>query len=256
MKSTLPLVARTNRPLPPAHSSGVDREPSRDSSSLRISSFRSSIKAFIKVAEAKTPTEFAIGTLLTEFGFQKRRMYDIVSVGTAIGCCQKASVDSIFWMGLSKTPGTFLKIQLDAGADVPTASLDQIIRSENNVSISRLTVCFVLCFLALNESTLEIKHISRYLSRRTNRHKSILCTLYQIAHILEAAGVIHRSLVPGQLTVSFRYFSPVNLKKVDADGNERSPYAIGSILNQSDPVDELVYQKRRSEFRRQGSTRL
>jgi hypothetical protein len=83
--------------------------------------------------------------------------------------------------------------------------------------------------------------------------------LYQIAHILEAAGVIHRSLVPGQLTVSSRYFAPVDLQKVNEDGNGMSPYAIGSILNHFDPVDELVYQKRRSEFmaefRKQGSTR-
>jgi hypothetical protein len=186
-------------------------------------------------------------------------MYDVVSVGTAIGCCQKASVDSIFWTGLAKIPGTFLQIQLDAGANVPTASLDQIIRSENNVSISRLTVRFVLCFLALNEPTLEIKHLGRYLSRRTGRHKSTLCKLYQIAHILEAAGVIRRSLIPGQLTLSGRYFAPVDLKKVNEDGNVRSPYAIGAILNHSDPFDELVYQKRRNEFmaefHKQGSTR-
>jgi hypothetical protein len=139
----------------------------------KFDSFRNSIQKFIQVAGATTPTEYQISPLLTDFGFQKRRIYDVVSVGTAIGCCQKASVDSIFWMGLS----TFLKIQLDAGADVPTATLDQIIRSEKYVSIFRLTLCFVLCFLAPNESTLKMKHMSRYLSRRTGRYKLTLCKL-------------------------------------------------------------------------------
>jgi hypothetical protein len=175
-------------------------------------------------------------------------MYDVVNVGLAIGCCQKISIDSIFWNGLSKVSPTLLKMQSDVGADLPTTPLDQIIRSENNVSISRLTIGFVLCFLALREPTLEIKHISRYLSRRTGRNKSTLCKLYQIAHILEATGIVQRSLVPGQLTIVDRFFAPIELKKLQEEPNSKSPYAIGSILNHSDPRDEIVYQKRKAEF--------
>jgi hypothetical protein len=215
---------------------------------LKVDSFRSSIQAFVRVAESVGPSEYPIASLLGDFGFQKRRMYDVVSVVSAIGCCQKISIDSIFWNGLSKVSSTLLKIQSDLGADLPTTPLDQIIRSENNVSISRLTIGFVLCFLALREPILEIKQISRYLSRRTGRHKSTLCKLYQIAHILEATGIIHRSLVPGQLTMVDRFFTPIELKKLQDEPNSRSPYAIGSILNHSDPRDEIVYQKRKSEF--------
>jgi hypothetical protein len=72
--------------------------------------------------------------------------------------------------------------------------------------------------------------------------------LYQIAHILEATGIIHRSLVPGQLTIVDRFFVPIELKKLQEEPNRRSPYAIGSILNHSDPRDEIVYQKRKGEF--------
>jgi hypothetical protein len=124
--------------------------------------------------------------------------------------------------------------------------------STTTVSISTLTVGFVLCFLALRMRTLDIKQVSRYLSHQTGRQKSRLCKLYQIAHILEAAGVITRSEVAGEIVIVEKFFAPVDLKDP-----AKNPFAIESILNRARPGEEQTLQNRRSDFCAQaGASRL
>jgi hypothetical protein len=219
--------------------------PSPDDSAVSDrDSFRCSIRSFLQSAESSLPTNYPIPHLVTEFGFQKRRLYDVLSVLAAVGCCQKVSSDSVVWLGLWNVPRTLQSIQIECGADSPIATLDQVVESQSSVSISKLTVGFVLCFLAMRQQTLDIKHISRYLSRRTGRHKSTLCKLYQIAHILEAAGIIAKGTVPGQLAITPKFFCLVDLRIPDGP----NPFAIGAILNQKEAEKEGIVQRRRNEF--------
>jgi hypothetical protein len=95
-------------PIPIHCSSGVlgslslDREtqhhglppPSDDNSEL-LTAFRSSIRAFIRRAESSQPSEFSIAQLLREFRFQRRRLYDVISVFRALGSCRMIAVDLI-----------------------------------------------------------------------------------------------------------------------------------------------------------------
>jgi hypothetical protein len=213
-----------------------------------VESFRSSIQAFVRLAESNVPADYLVSQVLNDFHFQRRRMYDVVSVFCAIGCCQKVSVDLIRWIGMLKVPLALMKLQRDAGADSPDSTLDAIIGSHTTVSISRLTGTFLLCFLALRMRRLDIKQISRYLSRKAGRYKSILCKLYQIAHILEAARVITRSEIPGQLTIDDKYFAPVDINVVDKFHEGKNPYGIDSILNHIGPAEKQILLKRRTDF--------
>jgi hypothetical protein len=218
-------------------------DPEGSPSPDAIDTFGTAIQAFVRVAESRPPGEYKISRLLTDFGFQKRRMYDVMSVLSAIGCLRKTSADSMFWQGLSAVPATLTKLQRDAGVDSPATPLDRIVGSHNNVSIFGLTVGFLLCFLSLRQPALDIKHITQYLCRRTGRHKTTLCKLYQIAHILESAGVFQRSDVPGQLEFVGTFFAPIDLQ------GDQNPFAITSILNHSESMEDLVFQRRMADFR-------
>jgi hypothetical protein len=211
-------------------------------------SFRSAIQAFVSYAESNASDEYSISRLLTKFHLQKRRMYDVTSVLTVIGCCEKMSVDSIRWVGLSRIPFALLKLQREAGAESGETTLDAIIGSCAIVSISSLTRQFVLCFLVLHLATMDIREISRYLSRKTGRRKSTLCKLYQIAHILEAASVLIRSDVPGSITLVDRFFTPVDIIAMARPAIGQSPYAIDSILNHENHNVETITARRRKEF--------
>jgi hypothetical protein len=212
------------------------------------SNFRDRIQAFVRLAESNVPADHSVSQVLSKFSLQKRRMYDMLSVFCVIGCCQKVSIDLIRWIGLSKIPLALMKLQRDAGADSPDSTLDAIISSHTQVSIQPLTVGFLLCFLALRVQTLDIKQISDYLSRENGRHKSTLCKLYQIAHILEAARVITRTKIPGQLTVVDQYFAPVDIQVTERFQQGKNLYGINFILNQIGPAERQILLKRREDF--------
>jgi hypothetical protein len=210
-------------------------------------SFAKSIRAFVCSAESNPPTEYSISRLVTDFRFQKRRLYDVMSVLCAVGCCRKVSADSVQWMGMCRVSRTLLQLQRDARADCEIP-LDSIIPSHATVCISALTVSFLLCFLALHIRTLRIKQVSRYLSRKSRRHKSTLCKLYQIAHILEASGIVVPSDAPGDVSIVDRYWAPLELNIPDEGPKPLSPFRIQAVLNRYRPAEERILLQRRMEF--------
>jgi hypothetical protein len=183
---------------------------------------------------------------MRNFGFQRRRMYDALGVFTAIGCCRRVSGDTIVWHGMSCVAPTLLRLQQSVHADFPDVSLNEIVGRQNDVSISALTTAFILCFLGLQKRTLDIKHISRYLSRQSGRSKSTLCKIYQIAHILEAAGVVERSDVPREITIAHQYFAVISLTLGCV--KPQNLYAISSILVQAPLTREEILSKRAVDF--------
>jgi hypothetical protein len=224
------------------------RSADSDMRAPAIDTFRTSIQAFVGDAEAHLGSEYPMSHLLARFGFQKRRFYDVVCVLSAIGCCEKRSIDAVFWFGQSRIPTALHKLQMDAGAHLAASTLDSIIGSSDTVSISPLTNQLMLCFLVLQMATLDIRHISRYLSRHTRRYKSTLCKLYQITHILEAAGIIDRSEIPGQLTMTPRYFVPIDVESGRGAPIGSCAYSIDALLNHSHSMIRDAIQARRGDF--------
>jgi hypothetical protein len=206
--------------------------------------FRSCIQDLVKHAEARVPEEYSVTFLIATFHLQKRRMYDVMSVLSAIGCSQRGTGDVLIWNGFVNVRATFHKLQKEAHADSADATLNEIVGCQSDVSISGLTVAFILCFLALQRCKLDIKHISRYLSRYSGREKSTLCKLYQIAHILDAAGVLERSAVPREVTIANRFFIPIELSAE----TPKSLYCLEALLVHAEPVKERVLRKRTEEF--------
>jgi hypothetical protein len=145
-------------------------------------------------------------------------------------------------------PSTFLRLQKEARADAPDVTLNEIVGCQTDVSIAGLTVAFILCFLALQKSNLDIKYTSRYLSRWSGREKSTLCKLYQIAHILEAAGILKRSTVPREVRLVDRFFTPIEINHSKSGENPRNMYTLESLLVHVRPATEKILEKRMNEF--------
>jgi hypothetical protein len=124
--------------------------------------------------------------------------------------------------------------------------LNQIVRSQSKISISRLIIGFLLCFLALRQASLDIKQISRYLCRKTGHHKST--KLYQIAPILETAGAMQLSVVPRQLTIIKLFFTPIDFKNFRDQSITCSPSAIHVILDHFDPLEDQLLEKSKRDF--------
>jgi hypothetical protein len=72
--------------------------------------------------------------------------------------------------------------------------------------------------------------------------------LYQIAHILEAAGVLERSTIPREVTLVDRFFRPIEIHDNSSGENAKHLYALESLLVHVRPATERILEKRMNEF--------
>ena len=168
------------------------------------------------------------------------------NVFESIGCCGKINSENIKWFGLSRIPETLESIQLSLRVNNPAATLDDIFQTQKNISISNLTVSFLLCYLVMRISAVDIKHVAMFLSRSNQRYKTTLCKLYQVTHILEAAGIIQRSMMPCVMVLDPKYLVFVKMGEAQVP----DPTSISYFLNDHKSNNELIYaiEKRRVEF--------
>ena len=208
--------------------------------------FKRAIFNFIAEAESNIGQEMNINKICKMYEFQRRRFYDVVNVFESIGCCGKINSENIKWFGLSRIPETLESIQLSLRVNNPAATLDDIFQTQKNISISNLTVSFLLCYLVMRISAVDIKHVAMFLSRSNQRYKTTLCKLYQVTHILEAAGIIQRSMMPCVMVLDPKYLVFVKMGEAQVP----DPTSISYFLNDHKSNNELIYaiEKRRVEF--------
>jgi hypothetical protein len=206
--------------------------------------FKKAIEIFVRNLEVHGPAEYSISRLLIDYEFQRRRFYDVMSVLSAVGCCSRVSSSSLRWLGRAHVPAALVRLQRNAGADSPDATLNEIIGVGPFASISELTVALVLCLLVLRMSSLCIKRASRFLTRG-KRWKSTLCKVYQIAHILEAAEIMERSGDGGNVGLAPPFFNPIEINLVEQGVN---PFGVTSMLNCDGPEEEVILHIRRRQF--------
>jgi hypothetical protein len=102
--------------------------------------------------------------------------------------------------------------------------------------------------LALHIQTLDIRQAARYLARTSGRNKTTRCKLYQIAHILGAAGILTRSGIMGQVTIVDRVYVPIDLNIPD----DKAPFGISSMLNRPHVAHQFL-ESRRLEFQNESA---
>lgn len=186
--------------------------------------FASSIKKFIAYVEENQNSTCSLIHLCKEFHFQRRRFYDVINVLEALNFCKKTGVDEMVWYGRANFKKMLLQIKKSSIKEENT--FDQCI------SISVLTVRFIKSFFTFNSQTINIKDIGNYLSRENGRTKTTTCKLYQIAHILEAASVVEKTIMPGEIRLPEEYF------KIE-ESQPRIPFTIEQLLNTPAPIKPM-----------------
>ena len=214
--------------------------------------FKLSIQAFVRDVESKPIGKHTLSSIRDKYDFQRRRLYDVIRVFEAIGCCVKTGIDTIIWLGLKNIYPTLLQLAKDNHVFDKEITIDRVLQNDSSISISKLTQNFLLTYFALNENCLDIRAIASFISKNTGRYKSTLCKLYQITYILECIGVVIRKPeVAGFLTIGDGYF--VDSSK---ENHKQKPQAsildINSLLNNPQPLKESDEEDyitlRRNEF--------
>lgn len=202
--------------------------------------FRNTIQAFVNTV--KKGSSYTITKICEEFKFQRRRLYDVINVLESVGCCKKASIDSIIWKGIDGITPMLLEQQEIYRINRLDVRLGDLFQEERCISIGHLTIVYMMMFFALRQQGLDLRAIAVYLSRNNGRFKTTLCKLYQISHILEAAGIIRRGILAGETSLCDRFF------KFAAPDSAGRLMSISMLLNR--PRDDLVdwVEQRRKEF--------
>ena len=179
-------------------------------------SFKLSIYNFVTFADMHSYCTFTMTYLCEKFGFQKRRLYDVINVFEAIGMCKKTTVDTVLWIGRFAIASKINKMK----DKCQSASQDLIVSNEKCISISHLTTALINSFIINNSQIVDLKTVASLFSQGNNRFKTTLCKLYQISHILEAAKIVCKTESPGKIALSMHVFAP-------------NPYTQHGVLDQA-----------------------
>ena len=161
--------------------------------------FASSIKKFINYVDSQPNSTCSLTNLCKDFNFQRRRFYDVINVFEALNFCKKTGVDEMVWYGRAPFKKFLSQIKNNIIQDLDS-NYDQCI------SISGLTIRFIKFFFQFNTQTINIKDVGNFLSRENGRTNTTTCKLYQIAHILEAASVVEKTVMPGEIKLLDEYY--------------------------------------------------
>jgi hypothetical protein len=204
-------------------------------------SFRNGIRTFVKDAEEgmMLNNTHYITKVCQQYNIQKRRLCDVIIVLEKVGMCQKTTADTLTWLGIVNVP-YYVSNLIDTACRIDRSiCYSKLFGASKQISISSITESFILCFFTFQKASLNIKQLALFLSRENGRYKTTLCKLYQVTHILEAAGIIEKSIIPGEFAIipnAFRSKQKMIPEQVISRNNytpslPASPHSIESLLN-------------------------
>lgn len=199
----------------------------------RQDSFTSSTQKLIHYCASDKNGLYNLNKLSSKLGFHQRRFYDVINVLSTIGFCTKVDSARLQWNGQSNVKSTLSKLMINYNIFDENTSLESILPSDGTISISKVTESFLMLFNFLGLQQLDIKESSAFLSIHSGRQKTTLCKLYQIAQILEVAGIVSRTKQTSEIRINDPYF--VEIKFDQKEKND--PLNLDVLLNR--PVENL-----------------
>jgi hypothetical protein len=202
--------------------------------------FRNAINAIVSDLDKQSPSTHSISQLHSRHQIKRRRLYDVLNVFTAVGCATRPDSEAIVWQGRNRIFPELTRAKIAARIDSPQLSLALLFPPDNCVSLSSLTVSFVLLFAAIRVEVLDVRRVSSFFSRDIGRYKTTLCKLYQIALILGALDVTERHCNVCEIKIVPPY------TQLLAGQQEDNPLSIPNLLNH--PDEKTFIEERRAEF--------
>jgi hypothetical protein len=192
--------------------------------------------------DQKPHARHSIQVLYRHHQIKRRRLYDVTNILTAIGCASRSGLDHIEWHGVSCVLPWLLEEKRKTEITNYKHSLANLFPQDNCVGLASLTRSLLLIFPAIGRDVLNLRNVSAFFSRDTQRYKTTLCKLYQITLILGALEITERTENPCEVRIRPPY------TRVLEDTVGENPLAIASLLNRQSLSDEAL-EARREEFK-------
>ena len=229
--------------------SSPDASPQDVHTHIRDNTFRSCTINFTIECQKYPRQPIQVKTIGKRLGFKKRRFYDLINILDAIGCCPKTDVDSFVWLGFDNIVPKLHDLALMHGVFDPAKSLDDIIVNTGCLSISKVAIDFIMCFIAMETQVLNIIDVAYYMSRKNGRDQTTRCKLYQAAAILDNIGIASKTSETSEFRLNDKFFIRCSLNSPSK--RLADPTHITNLLNRYDPIIYCPFiRSRRTEFKR------
>lgn len=194
--------------------------------SRRFRSLSYMCKKFLSTYKLEQPTghfqQISLGSLATELGIEKRRVYDIINVVSSLLMAVKVCKDKYYWYGNQKLPGLLSQLKAFAllnkfdeqvrdfiknhqqqsivafsekepvvNGALKITTGNQTVFEENRIGV--LCQKFIMLFLVNEENwPLNLNVISKLVLTKDIQDKTGMRRLYDVANVLEALGIVKK----------------------------------------------------------------
>jgi hypothetical protein len=210
---------------------------------LRSPELRAAMTSMVLEFEHGQLQTMTIVELSQRFMIKTRRLYDVINVFLALGCCARSGGDGFTWTSLKDSLPRLRELRQSRGIDDPSRNLTDLFPITECVGIANLTIALLLLFYAVRANHLDLRLAARVFSRGTTRFQSTLCKLYQICFVLSTAGIVARTTVSCEVRIMGQW---LDYPAVPTELNENhAPLSLETLLNHKTPETQFAYKRRR-----------
>jgi hypothetical protein len=203
--------------------------------------FGNAIQAIVREFERDPNVERSIPQLCRKYHVKRRRLYDVINVFTAIGCCSRNGGEQVTWHGRDRSLPQLKQSSRQMEIHNPDKSLTELFPPDNCVGLTSITQSLILLFAAMRVEVIDLREVSCWFSRNSGRYKTTLCKLYQIALILGAVGVLQRTQNVCEVKIQAPFTELLD------EEPEMSALSIETLLNRP-PTNGDAINRRKAEY--------
>lgn len=211
--------------------SSRSRKPSGD--------FRTSLQKMADFLEQHSCERIELEKLGNQFGIQKRRLSDVVTVLSSIGYCTVVERLHVTHIGMSGVKKWYQVHKIEKNFRDESKELLSFFDGDCTVTLNWLAVAFIDIFGVLEAHQVDLHAAAAFLSRNVKNFKTVLCKLYIISMVLDIIGFLEKE----------SGHHAVRLTKQAADLldlNDTSPIRTLSIDFLTSRYSEVVEKRRRA----------
>lgn len=206
------------------------RKPSGD--------FRTSLEKLVRFLEQHSGEVIDLDKLSNQFGIQRRRLSDVVTILASMGYCTTSERLHITQLGLPNVKKWYKVHKTEKNFRDESKDLQSFFDGDCTVTLNWLTVAFIDIFGILESQQIDLHAAAAFLSRNVKNFKTVLCKLYIISMVLEIVGFLEKE--------SGRHVVRLTKEANDVLDLNKSPIKTLSIDFLTSRYSECVEKRRRA----------
>lgn len=209
-------------------------------------SAKNSFEEMIKDVK-RTKGSVSIEFMVTKRRYDKRRVYDLFNVLSAVDVCRRVDAKNFAWVGTSMISevmthmATQLELETMACADLSVVKLTE------NSRISDIVKNFICLFLYFGVNEIKVQDAARILASEGVEPRRVLRRLYLITQILENVGLFEHTMQKGvyRLAVNVEPITEAAYRRLRDDRMIPPDSVLAHINDLDNKFMQQMYKQRR-----------